>query len=290
MLSAHGVQVLQLSFVKVTHSLSVLSLPASAPGWESLLSMICPQHDSLDSMVANYIVTHRMHPHTPLIWYNWQGLGYCYIIHLLSCCRVLTITFQSGEPPPSALRYALPCPALNRTVHSAAATATSCCHVCWKMRPVKCWLWSSFSDCCWCQRIQPYVSGAHKTDAGAAACLTHITAGSSFCSQPDRLHQLYKRCFYLFIFLKGGKKVFSLWNDPKMLWFWDKQLCQRVSIKNLYATARLWSSRRERERFHLQRADANNQQTRELWMYLSYFTSLIATGTAHQILLISVYL
>lgn len=88
---------------------------------------------------------------------------------------------------------------------------------------------------------------------------------------------------YLF-FLKGGKKVFSLWNDPKMLWFWDKQLCQRVSIKNLYATARLWSSRRERERFHLQRADANNQQTRELWMYLSYFTSLIATGTAHQIL------
>lgn len=118
MLSAHGVQVLQLSFVKVTHSLSVLSLPASAPGWESLLSMICPQHDSLDSMVANYIVTHRMHPHTPLIWYNWQGLGYCYIIHLLSCCRVLTITFQSGEPPPSALRYALPCLALPWTAPS----------------------------------------------------------------------------------------------------------------------------------------------------------------------------
>lgn len=160
-------------------------------------------------MVANYIITHRMHPHTPLIWYNWRGLGYCYIIHLLSCCRVLTITFQSGEPPPSALRYALPCPALNRTVHSAAATATSCCHVCWKMRPVKCWLWSRFSDCCWCQRIQPYVSGAHKTDAGAAACLTHITAGSSFCSQPDRLHQLYKRCFCLFIyFLKGGGKKY----------------------------------------------------------------------------------
>lgn len=119
MLSAHGVQVLQLSFVKVTHSLSVLSLPASAPGWESLLSMICPQHDSLDSMVANYIVTHRMHPHTPLIWYNWQGLGYCYIIHLLSCCRVLTITFQSGEPPPSALRYALPCPEPHRPLCSS---------------------------------------------------------------------------------------------------------------------------------------------------------------------------
>lgn len=151
------------------------------------------------------------------------------------------------------------------------------------MRPVKCWLWSRFRDCCWCQRIQPYVSGAHKTDAGAAACLTHITAGSSFCSQPDRLHQLYKRCFYFILFLKGGEEVFSLWNDPKMLWFWDKQLCQRVSIKNLYATARLWSSRREGERFHLQRADANDQQTRELWMYLSYFTSLIATGTAHQI-------
>lgn len=101
------------------------------------------------------------------------------------------------------------------------------------------------------------------------------------------------QALFLFIFFKRGKKkkkVFSLWNDPKMLWFWDKQLCQRVSIKNLYATARLWSSRRERERFHLQRADANDQQTRELWMYLSYFTSLTATGTAHQIFLISVYL
>lgn len=43
------------------------------------------------------------------------------------------------------------------------------------------------------------------------------------------------------------ENLFSLWNDLKMLWCWDKYLCQRVSIKNLDTTARLWSSRRVSE-------------------------------------------
>lgn len=68
----------------------------------------------------------------------------------------------------------------------------------------------------------------------------------SLCSQPDRLHQLYKQYFKK----RQAKKafhVFSLWNDPRMLWCWNKYLCQRASIKNLVTAARLWNSCRVSE-------------------------------------------
>lgn len=147
----------------------------------------------------NYIISNAtMHTraHTHTLYWNWQGLCHCYITHLLPCCRVLTITFQSAEPAPSAAwlvpPWTKPSTVIAGLVCAYNNNPTSHFHVSSKIRPSQCWLWSHFSDCQG-QLIQRYVGGGHRTDAGAAACLTQITAGSSLCSQPDRLHQLYKQ-------------------------------------------------------------------------------------------------
>lgn len=73
---------------------------------------------------------------------------------------------------------------------------------------------------------------------------------------------------------KQAKKsfhVFSLWNDLKMLWCWNKYLCQRVSIKNLDTTARRWSSRRVSE---IPLATSLIPTIYKSWMFLSYFKNL----------------
>lgn len=59
---------------------------------------------------------------------------------------------------------------------------------------------------CRCQCIQMYVSGDHRTDAGPAACLTQIPAGSPPFSPADRLHQLHRQ----YLVFRSLPRIFTL--------------------------------------------------------------------------------
>lgn len=122
-----------------------------------------------------------------------------------------------------------------------------------KIWPLQCWLWSQFSE--------RYVT---------------VVAAEQMLAQQQvwrrsQLAALSAASLTGYISYTGGiknklKNVFSLWNDLKMLWCWDKYLCQRVSIKNLESTARLWNSCRVSE---IPQAASFYRQTCELWVFLS---------------------
>ena len=188
-----------------------------------------------------------MHPdsHTPSSSWNWQGLCHCYITHLLPCCRVLRITFQSGDPAPSAVLFG--------PLHHQPSTLIAC-SVCADNNNATSHFVKKKHDH---HNVDFEADSATVTagrSRGTRQRWPHNRCWRSSMSDADHSWQLapqptWQVTSVIQAALKKNKpeKVFcarSLWNDLKMLWCWNKNLCQRVSIKNLDSTARLWGSRR----------------------------------------------
>lgn len=199
-------------------------------------------------MVSNCITTHPAHTQTlSLVKLARSPL----LLHNPSAVPLLGAEDHLPNKGVSALQpYRLA--SLNHEPHhnlwravrtTAAITAHHTTVLLQNQRPLWWRLWSQFSDC-QCQWIQLYVSGRRKADAGTAAALTQITAGSSLCSRPDRLQRL-QRHYY------RGKKTWkafswvSLWNNLRILWCWNKYRCQTPSDQKqptlVYVWSQLWT-------------------------------------------------
>lgn len=169
-------------------------------------------------MATNYIMTHQMHPHRLYMVKLAKSVS---LLHnpsatLLQGAEDHLPIKRSEEPAPSAALLGLQYHT-NHTINSNYTlvrahnnNVTSYFHVrLQKIRLVQCWLWSQFSE--------RYVT---------------VVAAEQMLAQQrvwrrSQLAALSAASLTGYISYTGGiknkpKNVFSLWNDLKMLWGWDK--------------------------------------------------------------------